>query len=96
MNWWVILIIFVAIIILFKFKHVSHKFHLMVILIIILFFYISFSNILSRNEIEINSISGMAVAGEAYYDWMRHVFDNTRTIVGNVVRMDWSVPVSGG
>jgi hypothetical protein len=92
MNWWVILLILIAIVFLFRMKHISHRFQFLIILIVILFLYISFSNVIQKNEIELNSISGMIVAGEAYFEWMQGAFQNTRTIVGNIIRTDWTSP----
>jgi uncharacterized membrane protein YGL010W len=64
------------------------------ILLLLLFVYISASIVISKNHIEIKSASGMITAGKAYFQWIGHVIDNTKTVVGNVIKMDWGVPTT--
>jgi len=94
-NWLiVILFVVVAYFIINKFLAASHlksKITIILVLLLLFFFYISASIVISKNHIEVRSLEGMIIAGKAYFKWIGHVIDNTKTVVGNAIKMDWGV-----
>jgi len=87
-----IIFIIAAIVVLYfitQVKHMHNRFTLILIGLLLLFLYISASVIISKNKIEVKSFQGMVIAGEAYFKWLGHVFDNTKTIMGNAIKLDW-------
>ena len=92
-NWLIVIIAIVVIYFIFtKFQamgHVKSKMNIVFILLLLLFFYISASLVISKNHIEVKSFTGMVTAGKAYFQWLGQIADNTKTIVGNAIKMDW-------
>lgn len=95
-GWWFILVLIVLIFVVLKFKHIKHKFFLIFMILVILFLYVSLSNVLSNTEANLTSFSGIAKAGKVYYGWLVHAFGNVKSLTGNVLKMNWSVNNSTG
>jgi energy-coupling factor transporter transmembrane protein EcfT len=87
---WVIIIAILLTYFIFKAKHVHNKFYLTSIIVLLIFFFISASIVISTNNIDVTSIDGMVTASKAYFRWVGNVIGNSRTIVGDAIRMDWS------
>jgi len=90
----VIIFVLVAIALIYfvvQVRHMHSRLKITLIIMFVLFLYLSASIVISKNNIEVKSLNGMITAGKAYFHWIGNVIDNTKTIVGNAVKMDWSV-----
>lgn len=99
MNWVIILIAIVGLFIaakLIHFKHLKHKIVAIFVILLLLFFYLSFSGVVNSSNIDLNSPSGVASAAKIYVSWLGSLIGNLKTITGNIVRMDWSPKNSTG
>jgi len=79
-----------------KVKHIKTKTVVLIILVFLLFFYFTGSKIIKDNHVDLKTFSGFVTAGKLYFIWMGNAFDNTKTIAGNVVNMDWNTNSTGG
>jgi len=98
MNWVIILIAIAAIFAatkLIHFRHFKHKIVAIFLILLLLFFYLSFSGVVNNSNINIKSPTGFATAVKAYGSWLSDVAGNVKTITGNVIRMDWAPKSSG-
>ncbi len=72
-----------------KMNHLRHKSFLITLIIMALFIYVTFSNVVKDNDIDIKSLSGVDKASRLYFVWLGGFFDNLKVITSNVVKMDW-------
>ncbi len=94
MNWKVIVaiaaIVLVVFYLLIELKRMKHKFFaIFVILIMILFIGTAYFVFKDRN-LDLNSFDGWSDATKVYMSFLGSVFENTKTITTNAIRMDWS------
>lgn len=89
MNWLLISVILVLVFFLLKSKEVKHKFASVLIIVLLLFFIVSFSQVISKPGVNFSTIAGMANAGKLYFFWLKNVFYNVARLTGNAVHMDW-------
>jgi len=45
--------------------------------------------IIKENNMNLKSFDGIVGAGKLYFSWLGHAFENSRSILGNVIKMDW-------
>jgi len=98
MEWSLILIALAAIIIfvvsrLIHFRHMKHRIGAIVLILIGLFFFLTFMGVVTSNSIKLNSFGSFFHSIGLYFSWLGHVLSNLRVITGSVVRMDW-MPVN--
>jgi len=87
---WLIIVALVLILIIFlKVRTFQHKFYLTLIIVLVLFFYITGSRVIAQNNIDVNSFDGMVSATKVYFSWLGSIFTNTKALVGNAINMDW-------
>jgi purine-cytosine permease-like protein len=91
----VILVAVLGIMFIAKLSHMKHKISVISVIVLCLFLYLSFVGVAHTNSIKISSFTEFFTAGKLYFSWLGHVFDNMRTITGNVVRMDWMTNSTG-
>ncbi len=97
MLYWIILGAIVFLLFLFiKFRHFQHRFYIIVILLIIGFFYVTGAHIIEENNVDMGTFSGITQLSKIYLNWFVHFFDNTKSIVGNAINMDWKGNVTAG
>ena len=72
-------------------KRMRHKLWALLLIVLILFGYISFTVVLKDKNIDYHSFSGLMRAGKIYLIWIGSIFGNLKTIVGNAINMDWGV-----
>jgi len=89
MNWLIIGLLIVAIFALARIKYMKHKFFLITLFLLALFFYITVSTIISKEKIDFTSLSGIETAGKLYFNWLTHAFSNVKSITANAVKMNW-------
>ncbi len=85
----VIAILIIAIWAIFEFKRFRHKLLAIILISLILFTYFSFTAVLKRNDVSINTVQGMMEASKLYFAWLGSVFVNIKSITVNAINMDW-------
>lgn len=96
--WWWILII-VLMIVLFaviKVRHMKYRFFAILFILFLIFVYLSVSNVVNSNKIDLKTFDGAILAGKLYFSWLGNLFHNTQSLAGNVVKMDWSTNSTSG
>jgi len=87
---WIMLIILVIILFVFlKLKHAQHRIFLAVLIILVIFFYISYTQIFAGQDINLNSSEGLTKIGKVYISWLGNIFYKAKGIMGNVIKTDW-------
>jgi hypothetical protein len=92
MNWLILILVIVAIFVVSKFIHFGHTKHKIVTILLILlvaFLYFSFTTVIRSHSVDLKTASGVFDASKIYLSWMVNIFDNVKTVSGNVVKMDW-------
>ncbi len=72
-----------------KFIHMKHKIYAVLIVLLLLFLYVTAGQVISSNEIDVTSGEGVVQAATIYFKWMAHIFKNARVLAGNAIKMDW-------
>lgn len=67
------------------------KFWTTLVGVLIAFFIITAGYILTRPEVDVSTLNGVAGATKLYLSWLGNFFQNTAEITGNVVNTDWGV-----
>ena len=83
---------FIALVIVLKlvhFRHLQYKVLGVIIILAILFIYLTFSGVVKNNSIDVKNISNFFGATKLYFSWLGHAFSNMGQITGNVAKMDW-------
>ena len=76
-------------IVFFKVKYVQHKVLAIGLIVLVLFFYASVAKVMGDNGVEVTSFNGMVTAGKLYVGWLGTIFDNSRDLAGDAIKMDW-------
>lgn len=71
-------------------KRLKHKLFAVLLIVMILFFYISVTVTLKGQDIDLKSIPGIKEAGGIYLSWIGSIFTNLKTLTTNAIKMDWS------
>jgi len=75
---------------LLKMNHLRHKFFIIFVVLLALFFYLSATYIATKNNLELNSVEGVMASMKVYGGWLANGFQNTKFLTGNAVKMDWT------
>lgn len=92
MNWWLILCVALAVLIVIKFisfRHLKHKIFAVLGILLLLFLYLTFTAIVSHNNLNLKTASGIFRAVKIYFSWFSLAFNNLKAITANAVNMDW-------
>jgi len=89
MNLIVPIILIVLLLIMLRAKRMQHKIYAIFMVVLIIFLYTTGSRIIAEHNIDIKTFDGMVIAGKLYFNWLGHVLANTKTLVGNALKMDW-------
>ena len=60
-----------------------------IIAIIIMFFLLGAFFLISENKIALKYTSARQELGKLYYSWLSNLFDNSKSLMGYVVKLDW-------
>ena len=95
-NWLVIVVFILVLLWFFKARHMKNKVYAIAVVLMLLFFYTTFSNVINDNQIDVKSFDGVISAGKLYFSWLGNAIKNIAVIGGNVVKMDWAGNTTGG
>jgi len=88
-NWIILAALILLVIIFFKAKRTQHKIYTILIVLIIIFIYVTGSRIISENNVNIKTLDGIILAGKLYFSWLVNVFNNIKIIAGNAIKLNW-------
>lgn len=87
----IVLILVIVIWVLVEIKRFKHKTFAILLIVLILFTYVSFLAVVKGKDINLASIDGIKKAGELYVSWLGSVFKNLKSLTTNAIQMDWKV-----
>ncbi len=96
LNWMIIIAIVLLVWFFIKAKHFKHKVYVLVLMFLIIFFYATSVKVIESSGVDIKTLEGMVVVGKLYFKWLGNALDNTKTIVGEIIKMDWTGDVIKG
>ncbi len=85
----VVAVLIVAIWVVIEVKRFRHKVFAIFLIALILFTYFSFTTVIKKNDVELNSVSGLIQGSKLYFSWLGSIFINLKTITTDVIHMDW-------
>lgn len=89
-NWIIIIILVIVGIFAIKLNHLRHRFFIIILVLIALFFYVTVTFVSAKNNVSMNSYDGFMNGVRVYGGWLANGFQNTKAIVGNSIKMDWT------
>ncbi len=89
LTFFVIVASIIAIWIFAEIKRVKHKIFAIAIILMLLFFYFSFTSVFKNRNIDFMSIDGLVIASEIYFSWITSFFGNIKTITSNALKIDF-------
>ena len=89
-QWGLISLAILIIFLLVKFRYVKHKLTWIIIIILVVIGYTGFFISTAGQNIDLNSVEGIQIAGKLYLGWLSNSFSNLKTISSDAVKLDWS------
>jgi len=86
----IMVLVVAAIWIIIEMKRFKHKIFAVILILMILFTYISFNSVISKHDINLKTVEGLKTAGSLYLSWLGSIFTNLKTITSNAIGMDWT------
>jgi glucan phosphoethanolaminetransferase (alkaline phosphatase superfamily) len=91
-TWILIAVALIAVIIVSKvihFRHIKHRISAILIILLVVFLYATFTAVIRSNNLDIKSVSGILSAGKVYFSWLVQAVGNIKSLTGNAIKMDW-------
>ncbi len=88
-NWIIIIVLVLIAFFLLKINRIRHKFWILLIIFLALFFYITITVVHTTNQFDFSNTKGIFNAGKVYLGWLGNGFQNLKALAGNVIGMDW-------
>ena len=85
----IVAVLVVAIWLIIEAKRMKHKVFAILLIMLIIFTYFSFSVILKNNEVDLKTAEGLMSAGKLYFSWLGGVFTNVKSITAYAFKQDW-------
>jgi hypothetical protein len=60
-----------------------------ILLFVVIFLLLGAFFIIGENNLSLKNSDARMELGRLYFSWIRHVFDNSRVLVGYVVKLNW-------
>ena len=87
---WVIIAILVAVLwLFFKARHMKHRMYAVVVILLVLFIYVTGLSVLKSSESNLTTFKGFLSASKIYFNWLISLFKNVKTVAGNAIKMNW-------
>lgn len=90
MYWIIIAALIVLAFAFLRLRHFKHKAFLILVIVLLLFFYITGSRVIAEHNIDLKSVSGIEHGFKVYFAWLGGAFDNVKVLTANAVNMDWT------
>jgi len=88
-SWIIIGLLLVLLLFFAKARHVKHKFFAIFLVFILLFLYLSASQLFSGANIDFKSFEGWIKAGKIYFSWLVNIGGNLKNLAGEAIKLDW-------
>ncbi|MDD5192242.1 MAG: hypothetical protein PHH54_05890 [Candidatus Nanoarchaeia archaeon] len=89
-SWLIIGILVVLVFLVLNLGHMKHRVWVFLIVLLVLFLYISISVVYHKYDLSFDSTEGAVDSAKIYLGWLGNGFSNMKTLVGNAVKMDWT------
>ena len=86
--------ILVFLLLAFKFKEIRHKFTLVIIAIVLIFFAFSFIQVYKSNNANLATFDGVITLGKLYFAWLGNLFGNVGKLSAYAIHQDWGLNVT--
>ncbi len=90
-SWIVIAVLILVALFLLEFKDIKHRFFLFIVIIFLLFMFVSMGIVYFNYDIDLTSFDGVVKSGKIYFTWVGNFFSNFKDISGYAVKHDWGV-----
>jgi len=91
MNWIVIIALVIIAFFFLRMRHIKHKVFLIIAIFVLLFIYVTGSQLLSDQDVNWKSASDVGQVIKIYFSWLGSVTDNFKNIATNTIKMDWKL-----
>lgn len=88
-SWIIIAIVIIFGIIIIKLNHFRHRILIIFLILLALFFYVTLNVVSKENNLDLSTTGGVFHALKVYTGWLANAFQNVKTIVGDVIDMNW-------
>ena len=89
---WAVVVMLIALVFVFLgLKHMKHKILAVVVILLIMFLYITGSRIIKSGEADVKSFDGVMHIIKVYFSWLVDVSRNLKDIAGSAIKMDWEI-----
>lgn len=85
----VVAVAVIAVWIVIEAKRLKHKMLAIVLIVLILFTYLSFTAVLKGTNADLKTVNGLTTAGKLYGVWIGTVFKNLKSITAYASQQDW-------
>ena len=89
--WFLIAVVIVVLVLLFKLRELRHHVMLVLAVVVLLFFAITFASIYNQNQVDLSTFEGMTKISQIYFSWLSTVGKNLVSIGGYAVKQEWSL-----
>src|SRR3989338_565364 len=89
MSWIIIATLIILAFIFLRIGHMKHRFFLIFIIVLLLFFYLTASRIFKEYDINYKSAAGMEKGAKIYFSWFGGLFGNIKAVTTDAIKMDW-------
>ena len=90
-TWILIGVILIILLVFFKFKEIRHKFGLVFIAIMLIFFIFSFTQIYKTNGADLKTFDGVMKVVKVYFSWLGNLFKTTGEVTTYAIHQDWGL-----
>ena len=95
LNWIVIAILIFLVFAFIRFKHIKHKIFTVLLIIFVLLFYVTMSQLVSKAQANLTTFDGIVQVLKIYFSWLFTVFSNMQQLAGQAVNADWQGNLTG-
>jgi Na+-driven multidrug efflux pump len=88
-NWLIGVLFLLAVFVFLAILRVRHKMVWVIITFIVIFLIFSYVMVFQGKKLDLSTTDGVNQAVKSYAAWLGLVWDNTISITGNTVNMDW-------
>ena len=87
---WIAIILIAGIWLFLEFKKLRHRTVALILIVLVLLTYFSFTASISGKNIDFSSPSGWGKAGSLYFAWLSLVFTNIKTVTSYAIGLNWN------
>lgn len=92
-NWFIIILVIAAVLLIIKamhLRHFKHRVFAVILILLVLFLASTIYLVSDKNEIDMTTANGFYKGIQVYGGWLSHSFQNVKVLTGNAINMDWT------